>query len=112
MNEIYTIKELPQKYFGGTYTIFSFDVIDGHRPLALHFGDHYGYIITICDLDKLDGYYDYDTAWFFEDTESYKLFVKFLESITLHPNGSKPTTYYDAEYAKKRFNVDLLRKRL
>ena len=105
MNRVYTISELPRHYFGGEYTIFSFDVLNGVVPLALHIGTSIDDIITISDLDKLNGYFEGED--FYEDKRSYNLFVEFLDSIILRPYSVSMPMHHDIEYAKEHFYVDL-----
>lgn len=102
MNHIYTIRELPKHYFNGVYTIFCFEV-HNNQPLALHIGYTFDDIITIKDLDKLDGYFEGDH--FYEDKHSYNLFIEFLKSITVGI-GILPV-HYDLEYVKNHFYVNV-----
>lgn len=104
MNKIYTIKELPREYFGGTYEIFCFETLQGVTPLALHIGSSVYDIITITDLDKLNGCFEGE--YFHHDKESYGLFVEFLKSITLKPDARFPV-YFDIVYTQEQFFVDM-----
>lgn len=99
MHKIYTIQTLPKYYFGGEYTIFSFDMVDGH-PIALHFGTCIGDITTVCGLDKLDG--DIERLHI---KKKHELFIDFLESITL--KVSIIPIHHDIKYVESRFHIKL-----
>lgn len=104
MNKIYTIRELPKHYFDETYTIFCFEVY-GCEPLLLHIGTDPGNMVTIKNLDKLNGYFDGD--YFYEDKVSYNLFVDFLKSITLKLDSAILPMHHDIRYAKDHFYVNV-----
>lgn len=91
-------------YFDGTYTIFCFEVY-GSEPLCLHVGADTEDIVTIKDLDKLNGCFEGD--YFCEDKLSYNLFVDFLKSITLKPNSAILPMYHDIRYTKDHFHVNM-----
>lgn len=106
MRRIYTISELPAYYFGQTYKIFCFDMLNDTTPLALHIGTSIGDIVTISELNNLYGYFD-DDGNFREDKRSYGLFIEFLRSITLNSQDAPCPMSYDIIYAKKCLFVNL-----
>lgn len=72
---------------------------------ALHIGTSANNIITICGLDKLNGYFDDDV--FYSGKKSYGLFVDFLKSITLNQLEPYIDMKYDIKYAKAYFHTKL-----
>ena len=110
MNTVYTIQELPKCYYGGEYAIFSFDVTNAGVPLALKFGTTADNIVTITDLDKLNGCC-IDGEFYPDRNHSYDLFIEFLKSITLKQGVFPMSMRYDIEYAKKHFFVTIPERR-